>query len=294
MSERELSRAVSVERSIIKKYKKTIWHRFIGACKDYALIKPGDAIAVCISGGKDSFLLAKCMQQLQKHSDVPFTLQFLCMDPGYRPENRAAIEQNAALLGLALHIFETDIFDTVAEQTHAPCYLCARMRRGYLYKNAQALGCNKIALGHHFDDVIETALMSMLWGAEIKTMLPKLHSTNYVGMELIRPLYLVRETDIKAWQRYNDLQFLRCACRFTERDPAHENTGARAATKALITQLRTQNPQADYNLFRSLHSVNLNMLPGYTKNGRSHSFLDEYDTVCDAAAENAQNFTEPE
>lgn len=279
MSERELSRSVGVERSIIKKYKKVIWNRFIGGCKDYALIQSGDCIAVCISGGKDSFLLAKCLQQLQKHSEMPFTLKFLCMDPGYRSENRALIEENAALLGIDLHIFETNIFDYVAGETQSPCYLCARMRRGHLYKNAQALGCNKIALGHHFDDVIETALMSMLWGAEVKTMLPKLHSTNYMGMELIRPLYLVREADIKAWVRYNDLRFLQCACRFTERDPAHENAGARKATKALIAQLRTQNPQADYNLFRSLHSVNLNMLPGYTKDGVAHSFLETYDTV---------------
>ena len=285
MSEREFSRQTAIERSIIKKYKKQIWHRFIGGCKDYGLITAGDTIAVCISGGKDSFLLAKCLQQLQCHSDVPFTLKFLCMDPGYRAENRVLIEDNAALLGIELHIFETDIFDTVAEETQSPCYLCARMRRGHLYKNAQTLGCNKIALGHHFDDVIETALMSMLWGAEIKTMLPKLHSTNYAGMELIRPLYLVREADIKAWQRYNDLRFLQCACRFTERDPAHENAGARKATKALIAQLRLQNPQADYNLFRSLHNVNLNMLPGYTQNGTAHSFLDVYDTASSDAGE---------
>ena len=173
-----MEKTVEIERSIIKKYKKPIWHRFIGGCKDYRLVNAGDRIAVCISGGKDSFLLAKCMQQLQKHSDVPFELEFLCMDPGYRPENRAMIERNAALMGVPLHIFETDIFDTVVNIEQSPCYLCARMRRGHLYKNARALGCNKIALGHHFDDVIETTLMSMLWGAEVKTMMPKLHSTS--------------------------------------------------------------------------------------------------------------------
>lgn len=279
----QLPPQVAVERSIIKKYKKTIWNRFIGGCKDYALITAGDCIGVCISGGKDSFLLAKCMQQLQKYSEIPFTVKFLCMDPGYRPENRALIEENAAQLGIPLHVFETDIFETVSHMEQSPCYLCARMRRGHLYKNAQQLGCNKIALGHHFDDMIETGLMSMLWGAEVRTMLPKLHSTNYAGMELIRPLYLVREADIVAWVRYNGLRFLQCACHFTERDPAHENAGARKATKALIAQLRTQNPQADYNLFRSLHSVNLNMIPGFTRDGVRHSYLESYDTATDDA-----------
>ena len=276
---RALPASVAIERSIIKKYRKPIWNRFIGGCKDYRLIEAGDRIAVCVSGGKDSFLLAKCLQQLQQHSDVPFTLHFLCMDFGYRPENRALIEENAARMGVPLEIFETQIFDTVADITDSPCYVCARMRRGYLYKNAQALGCNKIALGHHFDDVIETTLMSMLWGAEVKTMMPKLHSAHYAGMELIRPLYLVREADIRAWQRYNGLRFLQCACRFTERDPAHENAGARRAAKALIAQLRRDNPQADYNLFCSTHKVNLGMVQGWQKNGEAHSFLDDYDTA---------------
>ena len=275
--EKEFSQQVAIERSIIKKYKKTIWNRFIGGCKDYKLIAAGDVIGVCISGGKDSFLLAKCMQQLQKHSEVPFSLRFLCMDPGYRPENRALILENAAKMGLDLHIFNTDIFDTVADMEHSPCYLCARMRRGHLYKNAQSLGCNKIALGHHFDDAIETTLMSMLWGAEVKTMLPKLPSTNFEGMQLIRPLYLVREADILAWVRYNELRFLQCACRFTERDPESENTGARKATKALIAQLRVQNPQADYNIFRSMHNVNLNMALGWQQNGQTHSFLEQFE-----------------
>ena len=239
----------------------------------------GDRVAVCISGGKDSFLLAKCMQHLQRVSDVPFEVEYLCMDPGYLPENRALIERNAAALGLPLHIFCTDIFDSVANVSKNPCYLCARMRRGHLYKNAQALGCNKIALGHHFDDVIETTLMSMVWGAELRTMMPKLHSTHYPGMELIRPLYLVREADIIAWQRYNGLSFLRCACRFTEEaekrgeDNPH---GARAKTKALVAAIRAMNPQGDINVFHSLHNVNLNVLPGWTRGGCAHSFLDDY------------------
>ncbi|WP_367925295.1 tRNA 2-thiocytidine biosynthesis TtcA family protein [uncultured Ruthenibacterium sp.] len=275
-----MEKRVEIERSIIKKYKKPIWHRFIGACKDYQLVQANDVIAVCISGGKDSFLLAKCMQQLSKHSDVPFTVKFLCMDPGYRPENRALIEENAERMGIPLHIFETDIFDSVANITQSPCYLCARMRRGYLYKNAQALGCNKIALGHHFDDVIETTLMSMIWGAELKTMMPKLHSTNYPGMELIRPLYLVREADILAWKRYNGLRFLQCACRFTEQDneEASAGRGARGQTKELVNHLRKLNPKADINIFHSLHNANLNMLPGYTRDGVLHNFLDEYDS----------------
>ena len=278
-----------VDRSVIKKYKKAIWHRFIGACKDYRLVEAGDRIAVCVSGGKDSFLLAVCMRHLQRVSDVPFEVEFLCMDPGYRPENRALIEHNAALLELPLHFFETDIFDSVANIKDSPCYLCARMRRGHLYKNAQALGCNKIALGHHFDDVVETALMSMIWGAELKTMLPKLHSTNYPGVSLIRPLYLVREDDVIAWARYNELRFLQCACRFTESDTAANGAGhgARGKTKELVRHLRAIEPKADWNIFQSLHRANLNMLPGWTKDGEEHSFLEDYD------AEETQTGGEP-
>lgn len=277
-----MERSVGIERSIIKKYKKPIWHRFIGGCKDYRLVNAGDRVAVCVSGGKDSFLLAECMRLLQRHSDVPFQVEFLCMDPGYRPQNRAQIERNAALMQLPLRFFETDIFNAVAQVEQSPCYLCARMRRGYLYKNARALGCNKIALGHHFNDVIETTLMSMLWGAEVKTMLPKLHSTHYPGMELIRPLYLVREADILAWQRYNGLTFLECACRFTERaqadgPPSGAPAGAREQTRALIAALCKTNPQADINIFRSMHQINLNMAPGWLRDGQAHSFLDEYD-----------------
>ncbi len=264
------------ENSIIKKYKKPIWHRFIGACKDYELIQEGDKIAVCISGGKDSFLLAKCMQELQKHSHTKFELVFLCMNPGYNNKNIALIKENAKKLGIDLIYFETDIFNSVENVQKNPCYLCARMRRGHLYKNAKAHGCNKIALGHHFNDVIETALMSMLYGAEIKTMLPKLKSTNYANMQLIRPLYMVREVDILAWVRYNNLQFLQCACRFTEKDENHEQKGARAQTKKLLNQLQSENDSAQLNIFRSLHNINLNMLPGYNKNGEYHSFLDEF------------------
>ena len=284
-----MEKTVEIERSIIKKYKKPIWHRFIGGCKDYRLVNAGDRIAVCISGGKDSFLLAKCMQQLQKHSDVPFELEFLCMDPGYRPENRAMIERNAALMGVPLHIFETDIFDTVVNIEQSPCYLCARMRRGHLYKNARALGCNKIALGHHFDDVIETTLMSMLWGAEVKNMMPNLNSTSYPGMELIRPLYLVRETDSLAWKRYNGLTFLQCACRFTEQEADEGMHGARSETKALIAALRKTNPQADVNIFRSMHHVNLNMALGWTQDGQLRSFLDGYETQRTAAGGGPEN-----
>ncbi|NCC06560.1 MAG: tRNA 2-thiocytidine biosynthesis protein TtcA [Clostridia bacterium] len=276
MEKREFERQTAIERSIIKKYEKTIWQRFIGACKDYKLIEAGDKIAVCISGGKDSFLLAKCMQQLKKHSDVPFELEFICMDPGYKPENRDLIIQNAQQMGIPLHVFDSEIFASVDNIDKNPCYLCARMRRGYLYKNAQMLGCNKIALGHHFDDVIETTLMSMLWGAEIKTMPPKLKSQNYSGMQLIRPLYLVREEDVISWRKYNDLTFLACACRMTERNPAKENAGARAATKRLLKQLRLENPQVDVRIFRSMENVNLNTVLGYTKDGEKHSFLEGF------------------
>lgn len=266
-----------IERSIIKKYKKTVWNRFIGACKDYKLVESGDVIAVCISGGKDSFLLAECMRELQKYSEIPFELRFLCMDPGYNAENRALIEKNAADMQIPLTIFETDIFNSVEKIEQNPCYLCARMRRGYLYKNAKLLGCNKIALGHHFDDVIETTLMSMLWGAEIKTMMPKLHSTNYEGMQLIRPLYHVREADVLAWKRYNSLTFLQCACRFTENLSA-ENAqhGARSETKALIAALKKANPQADINIFRSMQHVNFDCVLGGKQGEKEFTFLDEY------------------
>ena len=231
-----MERHQEIERSIIKKFRKTIWNQFVGGIKDYQLIQEGDRIAVCISGGKDSMLLAKCMQHLQKYSEIPFEVQYLVMDPGYNPQNRQKILDNARLLHLPIHLFESPIFEVVDQADGSPCYLCARMRRGYLYKYAQELDCNKIALGHHFDDVVETILMSMFYGAEYKTMMPKLHSTNFSGMELIRPLYLVKESHIIAWRQYNGLDFLQCACRFTE---AYENdpvgiTSKRQETKALI------------------------------------------------------------
>lgn len=266
-----------IERSIIKKYRKPIWNRFIGGLKDYRMIQAGDKIAVCISGGKDSFLLAKCLQELQRHgSDVPFELEFIAMDPGYRPENRRHLEELLAELELPAHIYDSPIFSVVDKQEGSPCYLCARMRRGYLYRFAKELGCNKIALGHHFDDVIETILMSLLYGAEMRTMMPKLHSLNFDGMELIRPLYLVHEKDIAAWARYNELEFLRCACSVT--DSAGEEFGSkRAEIKALISDLRKKNDQIDINIFRSAENVNLETIIGYHKGDTQVSFLDEYD-----------------
>ncbi|MCH4239435.1 MAG: tRNA 2-thiocytidine biosynthesis protein TtcA [Oscillospiraceae bacterium] len=267
-----------VERSLIKKYRKPIWDRFIGGIKDYKLIQPGDKIAVCISGGKDSILLACCMQHLLKYTEIPFSLEFIAMDPGYNPENRQLLMSNCEMLHIPIHIFDTDIFNIVVKEEKSPCYLCARMRRGYLYRHAQDLGCNKIALGHHFDDVIETIVMSMFYGAEMRTMMPKLHSKNFPGMELIRPLYLVHEQDILAWKRYNGLQFLQCACRFTEnaaRNPG--SAGKRAQVKALIASLRADNPQVDRNIFRSAQGVNLETLISWRCQNERHSFLDNYE-----------------
>ncbi len=270
-----MDRVQQIERSIIKKYRKPIWNNFIGALKDYEMIKAGDHIAVCLSGGKDSFLLAKCLQELHRHgSEVPFKLDFIVMDPGYKPENRRQIEDLLHITGIEAHIFDSPIFSVVNKQEGTPCYLCARMRRGYLYKFAKELGCNKIALGHHFDDVIETIMMSMLYGAEMRTMMPKLHSLNFPGMELIRPLYLVREQDISAWARYNDLTFLRCACSVTDR---RENNSKRAEIKALLAQLRQKNPQSDINIFRSAENVNLETIISYRKGDQITSFLDEYE-----------------
>ena len=266
-----------IEQSILKKYRKQIWYRFIGAMKDYRLGQAGDRIAVCISGGKDSMLLAKCLQLLQRHSEVPYELEFLAMDPGYSAENRKLILSNAEKLNIPLNLFETRIFEIVAKSGGTPCYLCARMRRGYLYAYAKKLGCNKIALGHHFDDMIETALMSMLYAAEIRTMMPKLHSAHFPGMEIIRPLYLVREADILAWKRYNNLRFLRCACLLTEKLETDSRVSKRAQTKKLIAALRRENPQIDVNIFRSMHNVNLDTVIGYRQNGVKHSFLDRYD-----------------
>ncbi len=270
-----------IEKSIIKKYRKEIWKRFVNGINDYNLIQNGDKIAVCISGGKDSMLLAKCMQELQRHWQVKFELVFLVMDPGYNPYNRKVIEDNAKLLNIPITIFESPIFDVVAEVEDTPCYLCARMRRGYLYKEAKDLGCNKIALGHHFDDVIETILMSMLYSGQIKTMMPKLHSTNYEGMELIRPLYLVKEADIVAWVRYNELSFIQCACRLTEHCSVSGQGGGskRQEMKNLIKKFRQINPHIEMNIFRSVHDINLETIIGYHKKEKSYQFLDDYEKI---------------
>ncbi|ADU26583.1 tRNA 2-thiocytidine(32) synthetase TtcA [Ethanoligenens harbinense] len=267
-----------VEQSIRKKYRREIWLRFIQSIKDYELIKAGDRIAVCISGGKDSMCMAKCFQQLVPHSEVPFTAEYLVMDPGYNAANRRRILDNAEALHVPIHLFETKIFDIVADVEHSPCYLCARMRRGYLYKKAQELGCNKIALAHHFDDAIETVLLSMLYSGEIKTMMPKLHSAHYPGMELIRPMYLVREADIIAWRQYNGLQFIQCACRFTENCALSDGGGSkRLEMKKLIRTFRQASPPIDMNIFRSVHNVDLGAVIGWRKHGERHSFLDDYD-----------------
>ncbi len=274
---RELTPCQLIERSIQKRFRKELWTPFVLAVKRYELIQPGDRIAVCISGGKDSMLLAKLMQQLQRVSDFPFEVRYLVMDPGYSPANRAQIERNAALMELPVHIFETDIFDTANHTEKNPCYLCARMRRGHLYKQAQALGCGKIALGHHFDDVIETTVLAMLYGGQLQGMMPKLHSTNFPGMELIRPLYCVREKDILAWKRYNGLEFLQCACRFTENAAQERISSKRHAVKELIAQLSRDDPDIPQRIFSSLHAVNIDTFPGWKEGGEPHSFLEDYD-----------------
>lgn len=273
-------RRKKAEESIRKKYHKQLFSPFAKACKTYQLIQEGDHIAVCISGGKDSMLMAKLFQEIQKHRQCKFDLTFLVMDPGYNKENRALIESNAKALGIPVTIFESNIFDAVDTIENSPCYLCARMRRGYLYSKAKELGCNKIALGHHYDDVIETILMGMLHGAQIQTMMPKLHSTNFEGMELIRPLYFVRESDICAWRDYNDLHFLQCACHFTETcSTCHEDgttSSKRLETKKLIAQLKQNNPFVESNIFASVSNVNLDTVIAYKKGGERHYFLDEY------------------
>lgn len=275
-----MERYQEIERSIVKKYRKEIWRPFVKAVQEYELIKEGDKIAVCISGGKDSMLLAKCMQELKKHGKIPFELVFLVMDPGYNEINRQTIINNAKLLNIPIEIFETDIFNIVAEVDESPCYLCARMRRGYLYKNAKAFGCNKIALGHHFDDVIETILMGMLYSGQIQTMMPKLHSTNFEGMELIRPMYHVKEDAILHWKQYHELQFIQCACRFTENCTLCDNGGGgskRQEMKALIKKFRSQSNIIDSNIFRSVENVNLDTVLAYKTKGVKHHFLDTYD-----------------
>ena len=278
-ADREEKRA-RIEQSIIKKFRKPIWRAFTRALNTYDLIQEGDKIAVCISGGKDSMLMAKLMQLLQRYSEVPFEVVFLVMDPGYNEINRNKIESNAALLHIPITVFETDVFAVANSSEKNPCYLCARMRRGYLYSKAQELGCNKIALGHHFNDVIETTVMSMFYGSQMQAMLPKLHSTNFAGMELIRPLYCIHEEDILAWKQYNDLEFIQCACRFTENCTMCDNGGGgskRQEVKILLRRLRRDNPNIERSIFNSIHAVNLDMMPGYKTGGVLHSFLDDYD-----------------
>lgn len=279
--EQEREAYLDIEESIRKKFRKTIWCRFTKAIREYELVKEGDKVAVCISGGKDSMLMAKLFQELKRHNKFHFEVVFLVMDPGYSPENRQIIENNAKKLNIPVTIFESDIFESVFNIEKSPCYLCARMRRGYLYHKAQELGCNKIALGHHYDDVIETILMGMLYGAQVQTMMPKLHSTNFEGMELIRPLYLVREDDIKKWRDYNDLHFIQCACKFTDTCTTcgGENASKRVEVKNLIRQLKETNPFVESNIFKSVENVNLSTIVAYKKDGVKHHFLDDYDGI---------------
>ena len=265
-----------IERSIIKKFRKQLWNPFTAAVKRYELIQEGDRIAVCISGGKDSMLLAKLMQELQKHSDVPFELTYLVMDPGYNAVNRQKIESNARLLHLPITIFESNIFDVANSVPNSPCYLCARMRRGYLYSKAKELGCNKIALGHHFSDVIETTVMGMFYGSQLQGMLPKLHSRNFEGMTLIRPLYCIHEEDIIAWKNYNSLDFLQCACRFTESCADGTGQSKRQEIKLLLRRLERENPGIQRSIFKSIHSVCLDTMAGYKSEGVEHSFLERF------------------
>ena len=276
----ENEKAFEVEKSLRKKFRKEIWSKFTKAVNTYELVKPGDKIAVCISGGKDSMLMAKCFQELKLHDKFDFDVKFLVMDPGYSPRNRQVIEETARILNIPITVFESDIFESVYNIEKSPCYLCARMRRGHLYAYAKELGCNKIALGHHYDDVIETILMGMLYGAQVQTMMPKLHSTNFEGMELIRPLYLVREDDIKAWRDYNGLNFIQCACKFTDTCTTcnnEENQSKRVEIKELIKTLKQVNPHVESNIFRSVENVNIDTVIAYKQNGVKHNFLDEYD-----------------
>jgi len=276
---RELEKHEQVERSINKKFRKQIWSPFIAAVKRYQLISAGDKIAVCISGGKDSMLMAKLLQMLQRYSDVPFDLVFLVMDPGYNEINLRKIKDNAELLHIAVTIFESNIFEVANSTDHSPCYLCARMRRGHLYAKAKELGCNKIALGHHMSDVIETTVMAMFYGSQLQAMIPKLHSKNFEGMELIRPMYCINEEDILAWKRYNDLEFIQCACRFTENCTICDNGGGgskRQEIKTLIRHLKRNNPNIENSVFKSIHNVCLDTFPGFKTAGEGHSFLETY------------------
>ncbi len=274
--ERVLDPVRKIENSILKSYRSRLWAPFINAIKQYELIQEGDRIAVCISGGKDSMLMAKLMQMLCRYSDFPFEVRYLVMDPGYNEANRKKIEENARLLDIPITVFETNVFEVANMQVKYPCYLCAKMRRGYLYKNARDLGCNKIALGHHMNDVIETVLMGMFYSSQIQTMPPKLHSKNFEGMELIRPMYCIREDDIIAWKRYNNLEFLQCACRFTEGTATGEMDSKRKEVKELIKKLRRNNPDLEESLFNSVHNVSITTFPGYRLADGKHSFLEKY------------------
>lgn len=280
LPQEKLPAAEEIEKSIRKKFHKQLFSRFAKAVRDYQLVQEGDKIAVCISGGKDSMLMAKLFQELQKHRKVSFDLEFLVMDPGYLKRNRQLIKENAARLGIPICVFETEIFDAVYEIEKSPCYLCARMRRGHLYSQAREIGCNKIALGHHYDDVIETILMGMLYGGQVQTMMPKLHSTNFAGMELIRPMYYIREDDIKHWRDHNRLQFLQCACRFTENcavaKEEDRSLSKRMEIKQLIAGMKKNNPFVEANIFKSVENVNLSTVIAYKEHGEKHHFLDTY------------------
>ena len=279
---RDLTPNEKIERSIIKRFRKELWKPFIVAVKRYELIQPGDKIAVCISGGKDSMLLAKLMQELHRHTFIPFEQEFIVMDPGYSPANRARIEENARLMEIPIRIFESDIFDVTSHMSSNPCYMCARMRRGFLYDRARELGCNKIALGHHFNDVIETTVMGMFYGAQLQGMMPKLHSKNFPGMELIRPLYCIHEDDILSWCRYNDLTFINCACRLTERAAQDAHVSKRQEVKELLRSLRQHNPDVEKSVFNSIHAVSLDTMPGCKWRGQEHTFLEWYDEAGEA------------
>ena len=279
---RDLTPNEKIERSIIKRFRKELWKPFIVAVKRYELIQPGDKIAVCISGGKDSMLLAKLMQELHRHTFIPFEQEFIVMDPGYSPINRARIEENARLMEIPIRIFESDIFDVTSGMSSNPCYMCARMRRGFLYDRAQELGCNKIALGHHFNDVIETTVMGMFYGAQLQGMMPKLHSKNFPGMELIRPLYCIHEDDILSWCRYNELTFINCACRLTERAAQDAHVSKRQEVKELLRSLRQHNPDVEKSVFNSIHAVSLDTMPGCKWRGQEHTFLEWYDKAGEA------------
>lgn len=265
-----------IERAIITAHRKEIWSRFVKAVQEFELIKEGDKIAVCISGGKDSMLMAKCFQEMKKHRKMNFDLVFLSMDPGYSEANREKVLENARILNIPITVFNTPIFNSVEKIEDHPCYICARMRRGYLYEKAKELGCNKIALGHHFDDVIETILMGMLYGAQVQTMMPKVKSTSHPGMELIRPMYYIREDDIIFWQNKYDLKFLKCACKITEKYALEKEGSKRAEIKNLIKELKKVYDNIDINIFRSVQNVNLDTLISYRKGDKYHHFLDDY------------------